>query len=110
MSDKELEIYRRLNLPPRGIFLQKMTISDWGNTVHILCQYDPDNMQPFELLFSGCEKVSMTVIREEFAKEDYADVFGMTLGEDNLVEEAFFSTDIGEIVILYKKLTITKNS
>ena len=110
MSDKKLEIYRRLNLPPRGIFLQKITVSDWGNTVHILCQYDPDNMQPFELLFSGCEKIYIEIIHEEDVKEEFADVIGMTLGEDNLVEQAVFHTDFFEIGILYKKLTITKNS
>ncbi|HRF98095.1 MAG TPA: hypothetical protein PLZ51_22970 [Aggregatilineales bacterium] len=110
MSDKKLEIYRRLNLPPKGIFIERTTILDEENSVHILCQYDPDNMQPFELLFSGCEKVDMFIFRENFVADEFADVIGMTLGQDNLVEDAVIHTDSYEIIILYKTLTITKNS
>lgn len=107
--NNRLEIFHRLDLPPKGILIQAIEITDWGNTIRLHCQYDPDNLQLFDLLFSGCEKFSIECFHDITAQDDKADVIGITLGQGNLKQPAIIHTDIFEIIIHYKSLATIKN-
>jgi len=106
VSNKRLEIFHHLTLPPRGIFIQKLSLLDWGNTIHLICCYDPNSMLLFELCFYQCKQVNIEVFNDVPQKTELADIIAITLGKENFIEKATILTDCIEINILYRQLVI----
>lgn len=88
-----------------------ITLSNWGSQVLLDCIYDPTGDRlPYQLLFQACREVRFDVHDLEEVGEYEADLIGVNLGKNNYEKSAIIYTDIFEISLLYKQMTVEKLS
>lgn len=80
----------------------------WGNKVKIECAYNPLNRSHYVMIFKDCREIKWDIYHPEDAREDEADLIGISLGEDEHRKPAVIHTDIFEISILYGSFSVHK--
>jgi hypothetical protein len=104
------EIYRLLNVEPRGILLSQVTIVAWGQQVHLECLYDPDRNLRFRVIFRNCTKVSWQIVEtdQDLSREVQADVIAFEVGVPNHEEASLILTDLFHLTIVYGEMKVEK--
>ncbi len=101
-------IYKKLGLEPRGLLISNLHVIAWGKEVTVDAFYDPDQRQPFKLIFKGCSSLSWTVLEFEYdiSGEIEADVISLFLDEHQQPHLAVVHTDLFELRVNYSELAI----
>lgn len=107
----ETSLREFLNESKHGIFVNDVTITNWGKIAVIdlwLWSPTPETGERFLLAFQGCSKIIWEHFRDE-PYDDQAGVIGISIYEDRNPKEIVFHTDLFEIIIDYSEVKITKS-
>lgn len=110
MTHDRFEIYRLLDAEPRGLIVKKLEIKLWGNEIWLDLEYYDEPPKQFQIIFKECAGLQWTVIDDRVDERDmFADVIGLTFGEEGNHRIAVLHTDIFEVVVNYGNMTIVKD-
>lgn len=98
-------IYRLMQVEPAGIFVADIQV-DLAGKVTLDCLYHPEKLEPFQLIFEGCQDVQWHFHDE--AMDSMADVISLFIGQGDYQAKAIVHTDSFEISLLYRHLLIQK--
>lgn len=107
MKQDRYDIFRLLNVPPRGIFVTGIHTTLWGREFRLSCIYDPDASKPFLMIFKGVHSISWTPWDDVDERDSLADVIGIILDTEN--RKCIITTDVFEISISYGELLFEKD-
>jgi hypothetical protein len=101
-------IFQRLNVEPRGIFIVDVQIG-FSGTLSLDCRYDPEQQEPFQIIFEGCKNIVWDWETDNAASHEIADVISIFLGQGDYQERAIIHTDLFEMTLSYQRLIIQKS-
>lgn len=104
-----MEALEKFGLGNSTSLLERFEISQWGNTIHFRCLYDPYTQLPYEIKLSECSKARWSVHSPENVQEKLISITDIQINntEDNQQEFVMY-TEVFELIIICKLIDINK--
>lgn len=104
-----MEALEKFGLSNSTSLLEKFEVSQWGNTIHFRCLYDPDTQSPYEIKLSECSKVRWSVHSPENIKEELLSIIDIQINMINDNQQEFIMyTEIFELIAICKLINVNK--
>ena len=104
-----MKALEKLGLGNSTSLLEKFEVSQWGNTIHFRCLYDPYIQSPYEIKLSECSKVRWSVHSPENIQENLLSITDVQINsiKDNQQEFVMY-TEVFELIIICNSIDINK--
>ena len=103
------QIYELLGVPAKGLLLTDARVQLWGKELLLDCLYAPwESSESFHVLFNDCKEIHWEIYGDG-STDTTADVISIIVGADEYSKPVVIDTDIFEVTVLYRKLTIVKD-